>query len=256
MASKRLWSLALYILLTWLLLVFIVSRTTLSAQIYNAFIVKMTSEWYRAVLSDLSPNSVVLDVGIGTAGALMTNDDLIQKKNLRIYGIDITPQYVQAAQEAIQLSSLEKQVQVARYSIHDVPSIQSWLGKNQNIDVVYFSGSFSLLPDSLQALQAAQKLVKPGGSIYITQTYASTSSLVGRRLKPLIRYLTTIDFGQLVTTDAVLRVLKGSQLEIVAHEDMQQTNAFGLSPPAYLTKLKASNAEEPTCEDDEAPCPP
>lgn len=36
---------------------------------------------------------------------------------------------------------------------------------------MYFSGSFSLMPDPAAALRVAQGLLKPGGLIYITQTF-------------------------------------------------------------------------------------
>ena len=111
------------------------------------------------------------------------------------------------------------------------------------VDAVYFSGSFSLLPDPLEALNAAQQLVKPGGTIYITQTYASSSSRMGAITKPLIKYFTTIDFGQLVSNENVMKVFEASNnLTIMTHEQLQQTNAFGLSPPAFLTILKVPSS--------------
>ena len=39
--------------------------------VYDALILKMTTRWYEAVLTKLPENSIVLDVGIGTAGALL-----------------------------------------------------------------------------------------------------------------------------------------------------------------------------------------
>ena len=40
----------------------------LVSKIYDSVIVHMTEKWYKAVLSQLDDNCVVLDVGIGTAG--------------------------------------------------------------------------------------------------------------------------------------------------------------------------------------------
>lgn len=227
--------------LLWLVAVQIVSKTKFSALLYNAVIVQMTSRWYDAVLSDLLVHSTLLDVGIGTAGALVKNKNAIIQKNLSIYGVDVSSQYVEAARRAVLSEKLEEHVHVARESIYNIPSIQTWLKQYSEkavVDAVYFSGSFSLLPDPLEALNAAQQLVNPGGTIYITQTYASSSTRMGAITKPLIKYFTTIDFGQLVSNEKVMNVFEASNLTIVTHEQLQQTNAFGLSPPAFLTVLK------------------
>jgi len=43
-------------------------KMNLVSQIYDSMIVHMTEKWYQSVLSQLDDNSIVLDVGIGTAG--------------------------------------------------------------------------------------------------------------------------------------------------------------------------------------------
>ncbi len=44
------------------------------ASIYNQMIVHMTREWYRAVLNQVEDDSIILDVGIGTAGTFTSNE--------------------------------------------------------------------------------------------------------------------------------------------------------------------------------------
>ena len=44
------------------------------ASIYNRMIVHMTREWYRAVLNEVEDGSVILDIGIGTAGTFTSNE--------------------------------------------------------------------------------------------------------------------------------------------------------------------------------------
>jgi len=251
--SRRLSSLILLFPLVWLLLVFVISKTFLSARIYDAFILQMTSAWYHSVLTHAAANTVLLDVGIGTAGALLANRNILYDKHISIFGVDISPQYVEAAQRAVQNFNLQEQVQVARHSIYNVAHIEKWLNDNHQstfVDSVYFSGSFSLLPDPLDALIAAQQLLRPGGTIYITQTYASSISRIGQLTKPLIRFLTTIDFGQLVSNEEAMRVFQECNLTIVSHTQLQQENAFGLSPPAFLTILRVPMEEETTCSDE------
>ena len=49
----------------------------LVTKIYDSMIVHMTEKWYHSVLSQLDDNSVVLDVGIGTAGAFIYSHTLM-----------------------------------------------------------------------------------------------------------------------------------------------------------------------------------
>ena len=250
--SRRLLPLLVLVPTLWLLTVFFLCRTSLSARIYNAVIVNMTKAWYQAVFSQLAPGTVLLDVGIGTAGALLENEHIIREKQLTVFGVDVQPIYVKAAQRAVVTRRIPNQVKVACHSIYDVQSIQQWLNDTQGlsfVDAVYFSGSFSLLPDPSGALNAAQQLLLPGGTIFITQTYTSSVSRLGKLLKPLIRHVTTIDFGTLVSNEQVLRVFEQCNLTVVSHETLQQESAFGLSPHAYLSILKINGdmASNDTC---------
>mmetsp|Transcript_14914 Transcript_14914/g.17962 ORF Transcript_14914/g.17962 Transcript_14914/m.17962 type:complete len:109 (+) Transcript_14914:1-327(+) len=51
------------------------------------------------------------------------------------------------------------------------------------------------------ALNVVQQLLSPTGSskIYITQTYQRKSPPLFSIIKPMLRYMITIDFGQLIT---------------------------------------------------------
>jgi SAM-dependent methyltransferase len=71
-------------------------------------------------------------------------------------------------------------------------------------DAAYFSASFMLLPDPPAALRHVRSLLVPDGRIYFTQTFEHTPSRAVETLKPLLRLLTTIDFGR-VTYEADFR---------------------------------------------------
>ena len=100
---------------------------------------------------------------------------------------------------------MEKHVELHCKSVYDeeLPAmLRKGAGAAGGFAAVYFSGSFSLLPDPAAALDVALSLLAPGGLIYITQTYqkgdADAAPTMLRVLKPLLFYVTTIDFGQLV----------------------------------------------------------
>jgi SAM-dependent methyltransferase len=195
-----------------------------TSQIYDMVILKMTSIWYRAVLSQLPDNSVLLDVGIGTASALLSCKDLIISKNLRVLGMDIDEAYLDAANQKIKECGLERNIQVKCLSIYDAHAIQSWLTESKIpcLNAVYFSGSFSLLPDPLEALQCATTLLYNHkglhrGLVYITQTYQRRTPPFFAWAKPLLKHVTTIDFGRLITTKEVLDIYESSGLDVKEH---------------------------------------
>lgn len=82
-------------------------------------------------------------------------------------------------------------------------------------DAVYFSGSFSLLPDPSRALRHASQLLSPGGAVYITQTFQRSPSRILAVVKPLLKFVTTIDFGRLMLEAEVARVCDAGGMLIV-----------------------------------------
>jgi len=204
---------------------------TILSWIYNRMIIDMTEVWYRAVLERQKEGSTILDIGVGTAGALLRCKDLIISKKLRIIGIDYNPFYITAAQRSIQDAGprVAAYVQVHCCDLYDQKQLEGLLAvADTDVDVVYFSGSFSLLPNPGQALKMAASISgkgvegdsagavmnseedrsRDGAKIYITQTYQRSSPPFLSIIKPLIKYVTTIDFGQLVREDEVLDIFK------------------------------------------------
>ena len=103
--------------------------------------------------------------------------------------------------------------------------------KDSKVDCIYFSGSFSLLPDPKEALLMTIPLLRKQphehqqennntdttstsscGLVYITQTYQRHVFPLLGSIKPMLKYLTTIDFGQLVKEEEVLGLLKNEEL--------------------------------------------
>eukprot|EP00667_Euglena_gracilis_P016110 EG_transcript_16822 len=192
------------------------------AMVYDILIVKMTSRWYEAVLLDLGSGSRIVDVGIGTATALITNKKLLVQKDMKVVGVDYDAAYVDKARDNLQQAGLQDRVVVFCKSIYDdlVPALvqRQFAKQNEPFDAVYFSGSFTLMPDPLQALKVAASLVRPGGPIYITQTYQRKSLPGLQVLKPALKYITTIDFGQLTFEEDLQRIIDQSGLKVLKNE--------------------------------------
>ncbi|HEX8360586.1 MAG TPA: class I SAM-dependent methyltransferase [Longimicrobium sp.] len=161
--------------------------------IYDTLILRLTSRWYAEVLSRVPEGAALLDVGIGTAGALLANADLVKRKKLRVVGIDIDADYVARARRRLADSSLAGRAEVRLESVYD--------HQGGPYDAVYFSGSFMLLPEPERALRHSCALLRTGGRIFFTQTIQEQPARWMEILKPMLKRVTSIDFGHVTYAD-------------------------------------------------------
>lgn len=80
-----------------------------SAQVYDTIIVHMTKLWYQVVLERIDKDTAVLDLGIGTATALLRNKETVKNKNLTIVGVDYDQAYINAANKVTHPRSITHQ---------------------------------------------------------------------------------------------------------------------------------------------------
>jgi len=165
----------------------------IKARIYDTALLPLTAQWYQAVLVRLPKGAKLLDVGIGTAGALCKNAELVKGNNLHVLGIDIDEAYVQRATRQVEKHGLSDRVEVRHQSVYDCT--------DQPFDAVYFSASFMLLPDPEAALKQVMKQLGPNGKVFFTQTFQERRSPLLEKAKPLLKKITTIDFGAVTYED-------------------------------------------------------
>lgn len=181
--------------------------------IYDALILNLTARWYAEVLQRIPEGAAVLDVGIGTAGALLANADQVERKHLQVTGIDIDAGYVKRARKAMARSRVGDCVQVHQESVYD--------HAGGPYDAVYFSGSFMLLPDPEAALRHCAALLKPDGAIYFTQSIQQQRSPWLETLKPMLRRITTIDFGRVTYAEAFRAQIEAADLELEVFDTLR-----------------------------------
>ena len=184
------------------------------AWIYDRAIRPLTGQWYAEVLGRLPRNAHVLDVGIGTAGALLENGDLLRGKGLRVTGVDIDPDYVRRAQKSVWKQGLAERVDVRLQSVYD--------HQGGPYDAVYFSASFMLMPDPAAALAHVNGLLTDGGHVYFTQTFQEKRSSFTERAKPLLKKITTVDFGRVTYEQDFLNVLEAARMDVLELTTMQR----------------------------------
>lgn len=158
------------------------------------------------MLERLPEEVALLDVGIGTAGALLANADLVRQKRLRVTGIDIDGDYIERAQQTLRQSGVNDRVEARLESVYD--------HAGGPYDAVYFSASFMLLPEPERALRHCCTLLTPGGRIYFTQTIQQSHSRWMEALKPLLKRVTSIDFGRVTYEEAFKAQIRDAGLEL------------------------------------------
>lgn len=177
------------------------------ARVYDALIVQLTSGWYAEVLRRLPRKSALLDVGIGTGSALANNRDALVSKQITVEGVDYDGDYVKQCRALLAERALETRVAVHHASFYDY--------EGGPFDGVYFSASLMIMPDPVAALRRAASMLKPGGFIYTTQTIQTRRSKLVEIGKPLLKFLTTIDFGSVTYEDDLLVTFKKAGLTLV-----------------------------------------
>ena len=174
--------------------------------IYDTLVLKLTSRWYAEVLRRVPEGAALLDVGIGTAGALLANADLVRRKRLRVAGIDIDADYVEQARQKVAGSSLADRVEVRLESVYD--------HRGGPYDAVYFSGSFMLMPEPERALRHCAALLNPGGRLFFTLTIQKRPARLMEILKPVLKRVTSIDFGRVTYEEDFRAQVRAAGLEM------------------------------------------
>jgi 2-polyprenyl-3-methyl-5-hydroxy-6-metoxy-1,4-benzoquinol methylase len=207
--------------------------------IYDALILRLTSQWYAEVLKRVFKDASLLDVGIGTAGALLANADLVKQKGLRVTGIDVDADYVECARRRIRSSPLRNRAKVQLESIYD--------HQGGPYDAVYFSGSFMLLPEPERALRHCCALLQPGGRMYFTQTIQTQRARWMEVFKPMLKRVISIDFGRVTYEDEFKAQIRAADLEL---EEFTTVACHGSRASCVaVAKLARTRLEQ------EQPCP-
>jgi ubiquinone/menaquinone biosynthesis C-methylase UbiE len=179
----------------------------------------MTTKWYHEVLERIDPNSSILDIGIGEGQAVINNREVLSRKCLHLHGIDYDKDYVDSCNKLIVNSSMASYITVSYQSIYDY-------NPQTKFDCAYFSGSFMILPQPEEALNRVCNFLKNSESrIYFTQTIESKKNWLLESIKPLLKYLLTIDFGHVTYESEFIELLERCNLQIIEHTSIRGTAA-------------------------------
>jgi ubiquinone/menaquinone biosynthesis C-methylase UbiE len=131
---------------------------------------------------DLAPGASVLEVGCGSGGNLPLLVDAVGPSG-KVYGVDISTGMLDRAKRLVERrrwSNVELRVEdAARLS-----------GPDQ-LDGVLFGLSYAVLPEPRTALDAAWRLLRPGGRLVIVEG-GLPDNLLGRLLRPPVLALSRL----------------------------------------------------------------
>eukprot|EP00927_Polykrikos_kofoidii_P015803 TRINITY_DN17077_c0_g1_i1.p1 TRINITY_DN17077_c0_g1~~TRINITY_DN17077_c0_g1_i1.p1 ORF type:complete len:309 (+),score=63.97 TRINITY_DN17077_c0_g1_i1:91-927(+) len=182
--------------------------------ICDFFIVRETTKWCHAVLAELQREDRLLIVNIGTASALVRNAELVAKNQLIIVGTDSDGENIKKARRATRYVGIVKQVVLHCKSIHD-PQLHELFADAARFDAAYINGSLTEMSDPSRTLRATASMLKDGAKIYITETVQNTPSPVLQWAKPLLKRLTTVDFGKVTYWSDLQRIIDDVGMQVV-----------------------------------------
>jgi ubiquinone/menaquinone biosynthesis C-methylase UbiE len=166
----------------------------------------------------------MLDIGVGTGYAL--NSIAASMPKVNIVGIDIDKNYILKAQQTFQANPM---IEIREQNFYDLET------SNEKYDFIVFSSSFMLMPDRERALATAKKLLNKNGSVIFLMTlYESKARFkILEKIKPLLKYYTTVDFGQLVYETQFMDIMKNNGLKVTKKQRVFQS----MNPLFYIFRF-------------------
>lgn len=153
----------------------------------------------------------MMDIGTGTG--LPLKEFLKTSQAKRVLAIDIDESYVAKATERFKDD--------ARVEVRYMNFMDAKGDFTEKFDVVFFGFSFMLMPDKILALQQATKLLSPNGRLFLILTLYDKKSGITEFLKPKIKYLTSIDFGESMYKADMNSLFEKAGVEQVSFQQLQ-----------------------------------
>lgn len=214
--------------------------------IYDALIVGITQKWYQLVLEHIPAGARVLDVGVGTAAALLANREELVRRQQHWVGIDYDEQYIEHAKQLLAKESPEVQrsVEVRHISVYDYRVA----GSADKFDVGYFSSSLMIMPDPVAALKHVGSLLKDDGFIIVTQTIEKPESRspwmlkLIETIKPFAKFFLTIDFGKITTEPAFFDSVAAAGFKVELDQPIWNDGSIAGNGKSRFFKLVRSSS--------------
>lgn len=147
----------------------------------------------------------------------MKNKSALIEKRITVDGVDYDSDYVKECRMHIKTEGLQNYVTVCHQSILDY--------SGGPYDAIYFSASLMILPNPVHALNHVKSMLTENGKIFVTQTVETNRSFLMELVKPLLKYILTIDFGNVTYEDNLLAAFKDANLRVQLNKSISGTSA-------------------------------
>ena len=183
--------------------------------IYNKSISPITSNLYSTVVDQISPNSSVLDVGIGPGGAFISQAVKISKLNLNYCALEPSDAYFASAFLSISHHNLGRHVKVCNEGVLE--------HSGGPYDYVCFVASYMVVRDRSTVLKKVrQKLLRRSGRLLIAiDTIHQSRAPLQELLKPIAWMFTTIDFGKVTYQHVMEDELRVAGFRVLSNQVYQ-----------------------------------
>ncbi len=208
-----------FITITWLYFNKIITETTnkisdyIYTNIYDYFFGNpdfklSTPNLFYYTIKKIKPNSRVLDFGCGN-GICYSNQlikDLIVQNNLQVQGIDIDKVYIEKCLQRIKNEKLQSYVNI---KLQDVMEYK--VEQEEKYDYIILSESAPLLSEIFLkkiVKHMIKDLLKHDGKIIFINNLTENSTPTMKKIKPLLKYISMIDFGRVLTKEEFISLSK------------------------------------------------
>jgi ubiquinone/menaquinone biosynthesis C-methylase UbiE len=213
---------------------------SLTAHIYDIFIsFFFTLSSHLILINHMHLSSGnFLDVGCGTGKPLKAIVNRLKQVYSKIVGVDLHPAYTE---KAINLFEGDSQVEIYNMDFYKIAETLKVKFKT-----IFFSFSFMLMPDQLKALEVAKSILERSeeSRISFALTINKNKNSLLSKLKPLIKRVTTVDFGNVVYEDSFMNLLESAELEVTRYVRLRSTlNIFLWISPVYFVECRLRGSQ-------------
>ncbi|CAD8089343.1 unnamed protein product [Paramecium sonneborni] len=196
----------------------------LPVYIYNLLYSRFYTKWTYVMMCDRLEKKManvkrILDVGVGTGHPMKQIIKRIPQR-IHVVGIDIDTNYLRYARQTFKQYD---NVEIREQNFYDLEN------SKEQYEALIFSSSFMIMPDRIRALRIAKQRLSKGGSIFFLLTlepYKNYKTVIIEKIKPHLKYITTIDFGSITYEKDFELMLRDEGLKIISKEKVAKYSVF------------------------------